>query len=125
MSERQDIPTGLPFGQNQELEEAQSLVGAVPDEDVGLYDAPPGPSINRPSDSPNESLFEGSRIGPGAGPEALSYPETEPSQEALVAESIVPILEAIVSERRDASVTSRQMVRKYRSELPVREQGAR
>ncbi len=115
---RVDTPGGTPQGQAQDLAEAQAAVPSGPSPDlIGLNDPQPGTDFHGPSDSPEESLFEGSRIGPGGGPEALTMPgaEQDPDEEAL--RSIVPILEGIVDQRHNSSATARQMVRRYRSQL--------
>ena len=118
MATRHDLPNNMPFGQKKELEDAQAIVPAVPRDQIGLADPKPGPSLNRPSEFPNESLFEGSRTGPGAGPEALLEPDpvADIDEELLI--GLVPILEGIALGRHNGSSRMRQMIRKYRSQLP-------
>ncbi len=115
---RHDLPNDLPYGKKGELEASQDAVSAVPMDQMGLTDPQPGPSINRTSEFPNESLFEGSQIGPGAGPEAMVFPDQEQTLDDEILMEIVPVLEAIVDGRRRTSSRVRQMVRKYRSQLP-------
>jgi hypothetical protein len=117
---RVDTPGGSRYGQAQDLAEAQATVSSTPKGAIGVNDPQPEPSINRPTEDLNESLFAGSRIGPGPGPEALASPVPMPDPDEEAMASIVPILEGIVDQRRNSSARMRQLVRKYRSELPVK-----
>lgn len=116
------LPTGLPYGERQRLEEAQQSVSPAP-QDVGLADLPPGPSINRPSEAPNESLFEGSSVGPGAGPESLVYPEQPPSFDDVILAEFIPTLEGVIAGRRNTTMAARQYLRKMRSQAKHRPEG--
>ena len=117
---RVDLPSGMPQGQRKELEDAQAAVPSVPQENIGLGDPPPGPSIGRASDFPNESLFEGVAGGPGGGPESLVSPISLPDPDEDMMIDILPILEGIVNSRRLTSSRSRQMVRRIRSQVPAK-----
>jgi len=117
---RVDVPGGTPYGQGKDLADAQAAVPAVSPELVGLNDPQPAQNFGAASDSPQESLFEGSRIGPGAGPEGLSTPVPLPDPDEQALAAVVPILEAIVDQRHNSSARTRQMVRRYRSQLPVK-----
>ena len=81
-------PTGLAYGQNQQLAAAQA---AAP-----LPQAPPPPSLNDalasarnmsfpgqtigdPSAMPNEHVTTGLPVGPGAGPEVIQRPPGAPT----------------------------------------------
>lgn|GEM_PF-3650857 len=117
-SERLDLPGGMAYGKAKELEDAQAQVSAIPADQIGLTDPSPGQPLGRESEFPNESLFAGSSVGPGVGPEALQYPgRTEDPNAAMMAE-IVPIMEAMADNRKHSSARTRQMVRKMRAELP-------
>lgn len=84
-------PSGLPYGQRQQLERAQNVIplpgggGPAPQIPVGAGQAPapvptgaggPAPGdatvpIGAPTLRPNEAVTTGLPMGPGAGPEAL------------------------------------------------------
>jgi hypothetical protein len=117
MADRIDLPTGMPHGQAKELADSQAQVGAIP-QDLGLNDPQPGPSIQRPTEAPDESLFAGADFGPGPGPEALVRPDpvTDPDEEIL--SQMVPMLEAITDNRRHSTSAMRQTVRRMRSKMP-------
>lgn len=115
---RVDTPGGTPYGQGKALKDAQSLVPSVPQEMIGINDPQPNKSINSPSEDSAESLFAGAPFGPGPGVEALSSPTVEPPPDTEALKQFVPILEGIVEGRHASSARMRQMVRKYRSQLP-------
>ena len=116
---RLDLPKGLDYGKKKELEDQQAQVSAIPSDQIGLTDAAPGRPIGRESEFPNESLFAGSKAGPGVGPEALQFPNAEEDQDAEMLAEVVPILEAMVDNRKHTSARMRQMVRKMRADMPV------
>jgi hypothetical protein len=81
-------PTGLPYGQNQQLEAAQQaapLPEAPPTPNFGdaLASARsmqfPGQTLGDPTNMPNESVTTGLPVGPGAGPEILAPPPGAPT----------------------------------------------
>lgn len=98
MSDQQPVrvPTDQPYGERQQNEAAQKAV-PLPD---ARDELPPrmrgrpgrgGPNrdeswmFNRPTDFPEEPITEGSRVGPGGGPEVLDSYQPESDRELVLA----------------------------------------
>lgn len=87
---------------------------------TGLNDPPPGIGLSAPSQFPTEPVTTGADVGPGAGPEALMNVNPPPDPDEAVMAALVPMLEAVVDNKRMTSQRAKQLVRRYRSQLPVR-----
>src|SRR5689334_24635700 len=79
-----NVPTGLPYGQGQELHQleqasAMSATPATPSAPAGAFQvASPGPQlaaqptrIHAPTERPDEPVTAGAALGPGPGLEAI------------------------------------------------------
>lgn len=75
--------TGLPYGQNQELNSEQAAAplaqtpgpgAAAPSPGPGSAMPPPPTPFSAPTERPNEPVTAGAPMGPGPGPEALGGP---------------------------------------------------
>jgi len=73
--------TGLPYGQNQELNAEQAAAplaqtpgpgAAAPSPGSGPAMPPPPTPFAAPTERPNEPVTAGAALGPGPGPEALT-----------------------------------------------------
>lgn len=81
-------PTGLAYGENQQLASAQAAAPlpqapAPPTMNQALDAARsmqfPGQTLGDPSNMPNEHVTTGLSVGPGAGPEVLTPPPGAPT----------------------------------------------
>jgi hypothetical protein len=121
------VASGQPYGQRQELEQAQAAL-PVPDEQArwqqaleqgaGMGDQAVG--LGAPSGRPGEPVTAGLPMGPGPGPEAVQQhrdPEGIPP-ELVAAARWLPAAELRAADPRTSSAF-RQYVRYVRSQLPA------
>jgi hypothetical protein len=111
--------SGLPYGENQELNTTQGMApmsgtGAGQQSvapDVSLGDM--SPNLTDPSNQPGTSVFDGMGFGPGAGPEGLATPEVTGAPQFRLMNALPTLLRA--AESPDVTPEFRRMVALIRS----------
>lgn len=119
--------TGMGYGENKELNEIQSqanLAGASTPQNVSATPVPPRmpmsdiPTIDAPTQRPDEPFTSGLSSGPGPGPEVmLGTPEYAMSQEDVQKVSFTYGILMRAAEQPGASQATRELARKVRSLL--------
>lgn len=79
-------------------------------------------SLGAPSARPGEPVTAGMPTGPGPGPEALQQPDFD-AQDLAALRNYLPALESLAN-LPNASVQTRNFVRRIRGAMPIEQQGA-
>ena len=115
--------TGFAYGQNKAINEQQAAapMAATPTQSFTptnpVRNLPQATPLTTPSQRPDEPVTTGSPIGPGAGPEALTLPsqqDTDEDRARLV--SYLPALEA-AAQSPNSTQAFRNYVRVLRANL--------
>lgn len=100
------VPTGLPYGERQELVQAQQqapLPQQAPDQALAQAQAHPFQPVGLgdPTQRPNEPIQHGLPSGPGAGPEVLQpQPGTSATLQQLAQQTGNPAIAAMAERAR-------------------------